>query len=224
MQCNEQRNKNYVTKYCILPIDTVISKLQWCKDAIVHTMYCRHVNVFSHISRSSLCAGPAIILVIQYVRYCVMSSVSWYFFMSPFTLSLHLFFDRPLLLLPETSSLSDFAQMWFASSSGQTTLVFCFPGNACTIIQVCNASCPHSTSVIALLHIFLWLCNVIWVTQIYWPHWFIHSRLTRDGKNLQHWHLFYTVQFKTLHSGYIIIINLLEKIIASLNNVRDIIL
>ena len=34
---------------------------------------------------------------------------------SPFMLSLHLFFDRPLLLLPETSSLSDFAQMCFGS-------------------------------------------------------------------------------------------------------------
>ena len=35
--------------------------------------------------------------------------------MSPFTLSIHLFFGRPLLLLPETSSLSDFAQMWLRS-------------------------------------------------------------------------------------------------------------
>ena len=32
--------------------------------------------------------------------------------MSPITLSLHLFFGWPLLLLPETSSLSDLAQMW----------------------------------------------------------------------------------------------------------------
>ena len=30
-------------------------------------------------------------------------------------LSLHLFFGRPRLLLPETSSLSDFAQMWLGS-------------------------------------------------------------------------------------------------------------
>ena len=44
-----------------------------------------------------------------------MSSVSWYFFMSPFILSLHHFFGRPLLLLAETSSLSDFAQLWLAS-------------------------------------------------------------------------------------------------------------
>ena len=44
-----------------------------------------------------------------------MSSVSWYFFMSPLILSLHLFFGRPLVLLPETSSLSDFAQMWVGS-------------------------------------------------------------------------------------------------------------
>ena len=51
-------------------------------------------------------------LVIQYFRYCAMSSVSWYFFMSRCMLSLHLFFVRPLLLLPETSRLSDFAQMW----------------------------------------------------------------------------------------------------------------
>ena len=44
-----------------------------------------------------------------------MSSVSWYFFMSPLILSLHLFFGRPLVVLPETSSLSDFAQMWVGS-------------------------------------------------------------------------------------------------------------
>ena len=35
--------------------------------------------------------------------------------MSSFILSLHLFLGRPRLLLPETSSLSDFAQMWFRS-------------------------------------------------------------------------------------------------------------
>ena len=34
---------------------------------------------------------------------------------SPFILSLHLFFCRPLLLLPEASSLSDLAQMWMCS-------------------------------------------------------------------------------------------------------------
>ena len=32
-----------------------------------------------------------------------------------FHVSLHLFFGQPLLLLPETSSLSDFAQMWLCS-------------------------------------------------------------------------------------------------------------
>ena len=34
-------------------------------------------------------------------------------------LSLHLFFDRPLLLLPETYSHNDFAQMWLASRPKQ---------------------------------------------------------------------------------------------------------
>ena len=49
--------------------------------------------------------------------------------MSPCMLSLHLFFGRPLLLLPETFSLSALAQTAsvcgcvLASSSGQTTLV-----------------------------------------------------------------------------------------------------
>ena len=42
-----------------------------------------------------------------------MSSVSWYVFMSPCMLSLHLCFGRPLLRVPETSSLNNFAQMWF---------------------------------------------------------------------------------------------------------------
>ena len=44
-----------------------------------------------------------------------MSSVSWYFFRSPCMLSIHLFFGRPLLLLPESYSLSDLAQMWLRS-------------------------------------------------------------------------------------------------------------
>ena len=67
---------------------------------------------------------------IQYYRICAMSSVSWYFFMSPFMLSLHLFFGRPLLLLPETSSLSDFVQMWLGSRLKQSSnhFVFCFLG------------------------------------------------------------------------------------------------
>ena len=44
-----------------------------------------------------------------------MSSVSWYFFMSPCMLSIHLFFGRPLFLLPDTSGRSDFVQMWLRS-------------------------------------------------------------------------------------------------------------
>ena len=71
-------------------------------------------------------SGPAD----QYFRYCAMPSVSWYFFMSPFQVSLHLFFGRPLFLPPPTSIHSDVGHIWvcFPSSSGQTTLVFCFPG------------------------------------------------------------------------------------------------
>ena len=56
-------------------------------------------------------------LIIQYVRFCAMSSVEWVgiFHVSHYILSLHLFFGRPLLLLPETSSLSDFAHIWLCS-------------------------------------------------------------------------------------------------------------
>ena len=79
------------------------------------------ITFSSHLSWPSPCTGPAIILVIQYFRYCAMSSVSWYFFMSPGMLSLHLFLGRPLLLLPQTSSSSDFAQMWSCSRLKQWT-------------------------------------------------------------------------------------------------------
>ena len=41
--------------------------------------------------------------------------IQLYFFMSSFMLSLHLIFSRPLLLVKETSSLSDSAQMWLCS-------------------------------------------------------------------------------------------------------------
>ena len=45
-----------------------------------------------------------------------------------YMLSLHLFFGRPLLFLPETCAISHRCGCVLASSSGQTTLVFCFPG------------------------------------------------------------------------------------------------
>ena len=45
--------------------------------------------------------------------------VCWYFSTSPFMLSLRLLFNRPRLLLPETSSLSDFARMWLCSHRKQ---------------------------------------------------------------------------------------------------------
>ena len=70
-----------------------------------------------------------------------MSSVSRYFLMSPCMLSLHLFLGRPRLLLPETSSLSDFAQMWLGS--GQTTLVFCFPGKFQHVLRGPPSWCLH---------------------------------------------------------------------------------
>ena len=69
------------------------------------------LTFLSHLFLPSPCAEPASIWVIQCFLYCV----SWNFFMSPLILSLHLFFGRPLVLLPETSSLSDFAQMWVGS-------------------------------------------------------------------------------------------------------------
>ena len=62
-----------------------------------------------------LVQGRPVFFVIQYFRLCAMFSVSWHFFMSPCMLSFHLFFGRPRLLLPETSSLSDFAQMLLLS-------------------------------------------------------------------------------------------------------------
>ena len=77
--------------------------------------------------------GLAIVLVIQYFQSCGMSPVSWSFFVSSFKLSHHLFFGRPLpradvsqkLLV---SAISHRRDCLLASSSGQTTLMFCFPG------------------------------------------------------------------------------------------------
>ena len=80
------------------------------------------LHVFLYVVPPSPCAGPASISVIQYFRSCAMSSVSRYFFMSFFMLFLRLFFGRPLLLLPETSSRNDYAVL--ASRSGETTFVF----------------------------------------------------------------------------------------------------
>ena len=71
--------------------------------------------VFSPFLTISLCRAGHYFIIIQYFRSCAMCSVSRYFFMSFFMLSLHLFFGRPLLLVPETSSLGDFAQTWLGS-------------------------------------------------------------------------------------------------------------
>ena len=68
-----------------------------------------------------------------------MSSVSWYFFMSSFMLSLHLFFGRPLLLLPETSSHNDFAHAWLGSRLKQwpTNFSLLFFGKSFNRLYVC---------------------------------------------------------------------------------------
>ena len=96
-----------------------------------------------HLSWPSPCAGPANNLVIQYFRYCAMSSVSWYFFTSPCMLSLHLFFGRPLLLLPETSSLCDFTQMWLNSRLKQWPTHFCFIGKFQQVLRAPPSWCLH---------------------------------------------------------------------------------
>ena len=69
----------------------------------------------SHISLPYPWEELVIIFIIQYFRSSAISSVSLYFPGSPFMLFLHLCFGRPLLRLPETSSISDFAQMWLGS-------------------------------------------------------------------------------------------------------------
>ena len=75
------------------------------------TMYSTILS-FSPFLTISLCRAG------QYFNHPVFSiwgPIIGYFFMSPCMLSLHLFFGRPRLLLPETSRLSDFAQMWLHS-------------------------------------------------------------------------------------------------------------
>ena len=62
---------------------------------------CRTGQDFSHPVLSILCH--------------VFSQLPWYFFMSSCMLSLHILFGRPLLLLQETSSRNNFAQMWLGS-------------------------------------------------------------------------------------------------------------
>ena len=72
-----------------------------------------------HVHRgSTISIAPECVLalsVFPFLSFMGESSVSWHFFMSPFMLSLRLFFGRSLLLLPETSRLSDFAQIGLGS-------------------------------------------------------------------------------------------------------------
>ena len=98
-----------------------------------------------HLSWPSPCAGPAIIWVIQYFRSCAMSSVSWYFFMSPFMLCLHLCFVYLRSLSPKLPGLAISHRCgWFlASSSGQTTLVFCFLGKFQLVLCAPPSWCLH---------------------------------------------------------------------------------
>ena len=83
-----------------------------------------------------------------------MSSVRWYFFMSSFTLSLHLFFGRPLLLfVPETSSLSDFAHMWLGSHLKQWPNHFSILFSRKVSPVLCAPSSRWSNLVFPLAHL-----------------------------------------------------------------------
>ena len=55
--------------------------------------------------------------------------VSWYFFMSIFTLSLHFFFGRPLIRLLETQRVCIDVIAALPQSMGKS--LFCFQGNFC---------------------------------------------------------------------------------------------
>ena len=66
--------------------------------------------LFGGGSISHVFAGPAIIFVIQYFLSCVISSINWYLFISPLTLSFHLFLVQPLLPVADKSSFIEFAQ------------------------------------------------------------------------------------------------------------------
>ena len=78
---------------------------------------CRHLSPFPPFLTISLCrAGqyfihPVFLILCHVFSQLVFHHVSLYSCMLP----LHLFFGRPLLLLPETSCLSDFTQMWLRS-------------------------------------------------------------------------------------------------------------
>ena len=119
--CGEHQTMRHIVNECPLTcFDGGISELHQAHDASFNWLLRRNLrqqlsHLSPHLSWPSPCAGPASIWVIQYFRSCAMSSVSWYFLMSPCMLSLHLFLGRPLFLFLETSSRSDFAQMWLGS-------------------------------------------------------------------------------------------------------------
>ena len=117
-----------------------------------------------------------------------MSSVSWYFFMSPCMLSLHLFLGRPRFLLPETSSRSDFAQnlVWLGSRLKQWPnhfIVFCFPGKFQQVLRGPSSWCLHFwcgptwSSLFSLAHLdilisaeFSFLSSFFFTAQHYEPY------------------------------------------------------
>ena len=105
-------------------------------------MYFSHL---SHLSWSSPCAGPASFFVIQYFRSCAMSSVSWYFLMSPFrfpsisfSVGLCSYSQKPLV-----SAISHRCGCVLASSRGQTALVFGFLGMFQQVLRVLPSWCLH---------------------------------------------------------------------------------
>ena len=142
----------------------------------------------SPLSWPTPCAGPASILVIQYFRSCAMSSVSWYFFMSPCMLSLNLFFGRPLLLLPETSSLSDFTQMWLRSRLKQWPNHFCFLGKFQQVLRPPPSWCLHfwcDPTWSSLLPIMLHFYRAIFLTsQVIQRHTLTSIRIKKYVKSI----------------------------------------
>ena len=109
----------HVPDVCLIESGWSLFFNMWCRIYSSMSTHPCSVSPFLTISLCTMCRDGQYFshpLIPVFLILChVLSQLVLFLHGSLYMLSLHLFFSWPLLLLPETSSLSDFAQMWLRS-------------------------------------------------------------------------------------------------------------
>ena len=122
---------------------STFSNADHCYCLPIYISFCSDFSPFLTISlcRADRCLSHPIFSIVCHVFSQLV------FLLVSFMLSLDIFFGRPLILLPETSSLSDFAPMWLGSRLKQWlnhfSLLFSRKMSTCFILCTPPSRCLH---------------------------------------------------------------------------------